>query len=136
MLDEIVAIAQTRAKRLVRSVAIPAALALVGGVFVLFAVIGLFAALFYWLELGYGPIAASLICAAVAIVLAIASLLPAMFKRRPPRPPPASEGTLPQFVLLAAKGASRLTPRQLVVTAALLGAALVLSARGENKRKR
>ena len=133
MLDEIVAIAQARAKSAARRAATSTAFAVDGGVFVLFAVCALFAALFYWTEPERGPVAASLICAAVAIVLAIASLMPLMFKRRPPPPPPASEGALPQFVLLAAKGASRLTPRQLVVTAALLGAALVLSARGEKK---
>ena len=132
MINEIVAFAQVRATRAVRRAAVPAAFALVGGVFVLFAVIGLFAALFYWLELELGPIAASLICAAVAIVLALVSLLPLTFRRRPP-PPPPSEAALPQFVLLAAKSAPNLTPRQLVLTAAVLGVALVLSARRDAK---
>ncbi len=132
MSNEIVAFAKARAKTAVRRAAVPAAFAVIGGLFVLFAVAGLFAALFFWFEPEHGPIAASLICAAVAIVLAIVSLLPLMFKRRLP-PPPPSEGALPQFVLLVAKAAPRPTPRQLIVTAALLGAALVLSARGDKK---
>src|SRR5208282_1361654 len=120
MANEIVAFAQAQAKAAVRRAAVPAAFALGGGLFVLFAVAGLFAALFFWFEPEHGPIASALICAAVAIVLAIVALLPLLFKRRP-APAPPSEGTLPQFVSLMAKTAPSLTPRQLIVTAALLG---------------
>jgi hypothetical protein len=130
MINEIVAFARAQAKTAVRRAAVPAAFALVGGLLVLFAVAGLFAALFFWFEPEHGPIASSLICVAVAIVLAIVSLAPLMFKRRPP---PPAEGTLPQLVSLVAKTAPSLAPRQLVVTAALLGVALVLSARGNKK---
>jgi uncharacterized membrane protein YhaH (DUF805 family) len=132
MTNELVALAQARAKRAARRVAIPAVFALMAGLFVLFAVAGLFAALFFWFEPEHGPIAASLICAAVAIVLTIVSLLPLMFKRRRPAPPP-SEGTLPQLVSLVAKTAPNMEPRQLILTAAVLGVALILSARGNKK---
>jgi putative superfamily III holin-X len=132
MRTEIVAFAQAQARAAARRAAVPAAFALAGGLFVLFTVAGLFAALFFWFEPEHGPIAASLICAAVAIVLAIVSLLPLMFKRRRPAPPP-SEGTLPQLVSLVAKTAPNMEPRQLILTAAVLGVALVLSARGNKK---
>ncbi len=132
MINEFVALATARAKTTARRIAIPTAFALVAGLFVLFAVAGLFAALFFWFEPGHGPIAAALFCAAIAIVLAIIAALPLMFKRRP-APQPASASALPEFVTLMAETASRLGPRQLVVTAALLGVALVLSARGNKK---
>ena len=133
MTNQLVALAQAHAKAAARRAAVTAAFALVGAVFALFALAGLFAALFFWVELELGPIAAALICAAVAIVLAILALLPLALKRRPRRaPPPAPEGALPQFVSLLAQTAPRLAPRQLLVTAALLGVALALS-RGNKK---
>lgn len=132
MLTEFVALAEARAKRAVGRVALSAAFALVAGVFALFAAAGLFMALFSWLDAEHGPVVAALICAGAAIGLAILALLPLAFRRRPaPQPPP--EGALPQLVALMAKSAPELSPRQLVVTAALLGAALALSARGSRK---
>ena len=132
MLNELVALAEVQAKKAARRVAFQAAFALVGGLFILFAVAGLFAALFFWLEPDRGRIASALICAGVAILLAIIALLPFAFKRRRPTPPPP-EPALPQFVSLMAKAAPGLGPRQLVVTAALLGVALALSIRGNKK---
>jgi len=132
MFSELVAYARAQAKARVRRVAVPAAFALVGGLFVLFAVAGLFVALFFWLQPKLGPIAAALICAGVAIVLAIVALLPLGFKRRP-APQPAPQGALPQFVSLMAKTAPSLEPRQLVLAAALIGVAVALSARGNKK---
>ena len=132
MTNEIVAFAQAQAKKAARRAAVPAAFALVCGLFVLFAVAGLFAALFFWLEPEHGLVAAALICAAIALVLAILASLPLMFKRRRP-PPPPYQGSLPQFMSLMAKSAPSLAPRQLIVTAALIGVALVLSARGSKK---
>ena len=132
MISEIVALAQAQAKAAARRAAVPAAFALAAGLFVLFAVVGAFAALFFWLEPHRGPVAAALICAGVALVLAILMLLPLMFKRRRPSPPPY-EGSLPQFVSLMAKTAPRLAPRQLIVAAALIGAALALSGRRNRK---
>ncbi len=132
MINELVALARAQAKAAARRAAVPAAFALVGGLFVLFAVGGLFAALFFWLEPALGSIAAALICAGVAIVLAIVALLRLTFKRRHARRP-AAEGALPQFVSLLAKTAPSLTPRQLIGTAALLGVALALSGRGNKK---
>ncbi len=132
MIHELVALAETQAKAAARRIAIPIAFAVVAGLFVLFAVAGLFAALFFWFEPEHGPIAAALICTGVAIILALLALLPLAFRRRPaPRPQP--EGALPQFVSLMAKTAPNLGPRQLIVTAALLGAALVFTARGNRK---
>jgi|SRR5208283_756766 len=132
MINELVAFARARAKAKARRVAVRAAFALVGGVFALVAVSGLFVALFSWLAPGLGSIAAALICAGVAIVLAILALLPLAFKRRP-APQLAQEGALPQVVSLMAKTAPSLAPRQLILIAALLGVALALSARGSKK---
>jgi hypothetical protein len=132
MINQLVAFAEAQAMAAARRIAAPAAFALVGGLFALFGVAGLFAALFFWIEPERGPIPAALICAAIAIGLAIMALLPLAFRRRPP-PRPASEGTLPQFVSLMAKTAPSLAPKQLIVTAALLGVALVLSAQGNKK---
>ena len=101
MTSEIVTLAQAQARAAARRAAVPAAFALVAGLFVLFAVAGAFAALFFWLEPHRGPAAAALICAGVALVLAILMMLPLMFKRRRPSPP-LYEGSLPQFVSLMA----------------------------------
>jgi hypothetical protein len=132
MTNEIVAFAQARAKTAARRAAVPAAFALVCGLFVLFAVAGLFAALFFWLEPEHGPAGAALICAAIALVLAILASLPLLFKRRT-QPPPAYEGSLPQFVSLMGRTAPNLAPRQLIVAAALLGVVLALSGQGKKK---
>jgi hypothetical protein len=132
MINQLVAFAEAQAMAAARRVAAPAAFALLGGLFALFGVAGLFAALFFWIEPGLGPIPAALICAAIAIVLAIVALLPLAFRRRP-APQPASERALPQLVSLMAKTAPTLAPKQLIVTAALLGVALVLSAQGTKK---
>jgi len=131
MIREIVAFARTEAKAAARRAAASAAFALVAGLFVLFAIACLFAALFLWLEPRHGPIIAALVCAGVALFLAILALLPLMFRRRPPPPPP--EASLPQLLSLMAKAAPNLGPRQLVLTAALIGVALALSARGSKK---
>jgi Putative Actinobacterial Holin-X, holin superfamily III len=132
MTNEIVAFAQARAKTAARRVAVPTAFALLCGLFVLFAVVGLFAALFFWLEPHRGPAAAALICAGIALVLAILASLPLMFKRRR-APPPPNAGSLPQFASLMARTAPNLAPRQLIVAAALLGLALALSGRRNRK---
>lgn len=133
MKNEIVAFVQTQAKTAVRRVAVPTAFAVVGGLFVLFAIGSLFAALFFWLELQYGAIVAALIVAAVALAIAIIAFLPLLVKRPPPPPPPPSEAALPQLVSLMARTAPRLAPRQLIIAAALLAAALVISGRGQKK---
>jgi hypothetical protein len=131
MANEIVAFVQAQARTAARRAAVPAAFALAGGLFGLFAVAGLFAALFFWLEPDHGPIAASLIVTAVAIALGILAVLPLMFKRSPPPPPP--DAALPAFVSLVARSAPSLAPRQLIVTVALLGVALIFTARGSKK---
>ena len=56
MKNEIVAFAEAQAKTAVRRVAVRAAFALIGGLFVLFAVAALFSTLFFWLEPELGPI--------------------------------------------------------------------------------
>jgi len=132
MIDQLVGLAEAQARAAARRVAAQAAFALVGGLFALFAVAGLFAALFFWMETEIGPILAALICAAIAVVLAILALLPLAFGRRP-APRPASEAALPQFVSLLANAAPNLAPRQVILTAALLGVALALSVRGSKK---
>ena len=131
MTNEIVAFAQARAKTAVRRVAVPTAFALTGGLFVLFALAGLFSALFFWMEPEHGPLAASLIVAAVALVLALLAFLP-LALRRPPAPPPPPDPMPAQFVSLMARTAPNLAPRQLIVTAAVLGARL--SSPGAAKR--
>ncbi len=131
MANEIVAFAQAKAKAAVRRAAVPAAFALAGGLFVLFAIAGLFSALFFWLEPELGPVAASLILAAVALILALLAFAPLVLRRQPPPPPP--DAMLPQFVSLMARAAPGLGPRQLVVTAALLAVALVFTGRGQKK---
>src|SRR5271165_2950334 len=126
MANEIVAFARAQARAAARRAAVPAALALTGGLFVLFAIAGLFAALFFWLEPEHGPLAASLIVAGVALVLAALAFLPLAF-RRPAPPPPPPDPMLPQFISLMARTAPSLSPKQLIVTAAVIGAALVFA---------
>jgi len=132
MANEIVAFAQAKAKAAARRAAVPAAFALTGGLFVLFAIAGLFSALFFWLEPDHGPVAASLILTAVALVLALLAFAPLLLRRQPP-PPPPQDAMLPQFVSLMARAAPGLGPRQLVVTAALVAVALVFTGRGQKK---
>jgi hypothetical protein len=131
MINGIAALVQQQAKTAARRALTPVAFALIGGLFVLFALAGLFAALFFWLEPDHGPIAASLICTAVAIVLALIAFLPLMFRRRPP--PSQLDGTFPQVASLIAKTVPKLGPRDIIVTAALLGVALIFSTRGTKK---
>lgn len=133
MTNEISAYVQGQVKTAVRRVATPAAFGLVAGLFVLFAVAGLFAALFFWFEPDHGPISASLICTAVALVLGIIASAPLLVGKRAP-PPPPPDAMLPQFVSLMTRTAPGLGPRQIVMTAALVGVALVLSARGGVKK--
>jgi hypothetical protein len=132
MRDEIVAYAQARAKTAARRVAVPAAFALTGGLFVLFAIVALFFALFFWQEPEHGPLAASLIVAAVALVLAVLAFLPLAFRPSPP-PPPPPDPMLPQFISLMARTAPGLSPKQLIATAAVVGAALFFTGRGQKK---
>jgi hypothetical protein len=132
MLNELVAVAEAQAKAAARRIAVPAAFAVVGGLFVLFAVAGLFAALFFWIEPDHGPIIAALICAAVALVLAILALLPLAF-RRPAPPPPRPNNALPQFVSLLARTAPGLSLRQIAWAAVLIGAAVLFGARANRK---
>lgn len=136
MVNEVVALVQDRATAAVKRAVTPAAFALIAALFLLFAIAALFAALFYWLEPAHGAVVAALICAAVAIVLGLIALAPLAFGRRKPPPPPprAASGVLPLFVGAATKSASRLTPRQMLVAAALIGAALVLTARDSGKK--
>ncbi len=135
MRNEIVALAQQQAQAAVRRVAISAAFTCVAGVFFLIALVGLFAALFFWLEAMVGPIAASSIVAAIALVLGLLALVPLTAKRRP-KPPPAFDATLPQFVPLLAKSAPSLSPKQTAVAAFLLAIALGLMARGSSSGKK
>ena len=132
MRDEIVAYAQAQAKTAARRIAVPAAFALTGGLFVLFAIAGLFSALFFWLEPEHGPTAASLIVAAVALVLGVLAFVPLAF-RRPAPPPPPPDPMLPQFVSLMARTAPGLSPKQMIVAAAVLAAALVFTGRSQKK---
>jgi hypothetical protein len=134
MANEIVAFAQRQATMAVRRAAVPAGFALAGGILFLFAVAGLFAALFFWLEPEYGPLEASLLVAAVAIILGLLALLPLALKRRPKPPPP--DATLPQFVSLLTRSTPGFAPRQLILTGILLALALGLTARGSKDSKR
>jgi hypothetical protein len=134
MRNEIVAFAQRQATMAARRAAVPAVSAFVGVILFIFAVAGLFAALFFWLEPVYGPIEAALIVTAVAIVLGLVALLPLAVKRRPPPPPP--DPTLDQFVSLVARSTPGLAPRHLILTAFLAALALGLSGRRPaDKRK-
>jgi hypothetical protein len=122
--------AQTAAKR----IAIPAAFGLVAGVFFLVVVIGLFAALFYWLTSLYGPITAALLVAAVALVLGLIALLPVVVRRRPAPPPPAPNP--PQFASLLAQTAPALALKRPLLSAFLLAVALGMMARGSSAGKK
>ncbi len=134
MKDEIVAFARRQATIAVRRAAIPAVFGLAAVIFLLFAVTGLFAALFFWFAPAYGPLAASLIVTAVALVLALLALLPFAFKRRPTPTPP--DATLTQFVSLVARSTPGHAPRQLILTAVLLALAIGLTARGSSDGKK
>jgi cytochrome c biogenesis protein CcdA len=140
MRNEIVALAQyfgrRQAQAAIRRAALPAAFGLAAAVLFLFAVAGLFVALFYWLAPLYGPAGAALITAAVAFVLGLIAIAPLAFKRRPKPPPPAADSTLPHFVSLVAQSASSNSPRQTALAAFLLAVALGLMARGSSDRKK
>jgi hypothetical protein len=135
MAIEIVDLVRQQVASAVRRAAAPVAFALIGLIFVLFTVAGLFAALFFWLEPERGPVAASLICSGVALALAIVSALPLLFRRSKPPPPPQTDDMLPRFIGLMARSAPGFAPRQLIVTAALVGAVLFVTARGASKRE-
>jgi Putative Actinobacterial Holin-X, holin superfamily III len=134
MMNEIVAIAQQQAQAAIRRAAVPAALGVVALVLFLFALSALFAALFFWEMPIYGPLVASLIVAAVAVVLGIVALLLMRIGRRPKPPPPAPDPTLP-LVSLLAQSAPSLGPKTAAWTAVLMALALGLMARGSAGKK-
>ncbi len=135
MRNEIVALAQQKAAAAARRAAVPAALGFAAAVLFLFAVAGLFAALFFWLAPLYGPAGAALIVAALAFVLGLITIALLAFRRRP-QPAPAPDPTLPQVVSLLAQSASSLGPRQAALAAFLLAIALGLIARGSSDAKK
>ena len=132
MPNEISAYLRSQIRAAVRRAVTPAAFAVTAGLFALFAIAGLFAALFFWLEPEHGPIAASLICTVVALVLGAVAAAPLLFGGRA-APAPGQAPALPQFVSLVARTAPGMGPRQVVIAAALIGAAVVLSAREGKK---
>jgi uncharacterized membrane protein YqjE len=135
MRNPIVEIAQQQAQAAIRRAIVPAAIGVVALVFFLFALVALFAALFFLEEPIYGPRTAALIIAAVAFVLGLIAVLFLMIGRRPkPSPPP--DTTLPQLVTLLAQAAPSVTPRQAAFAAALLALALGLMSRGSSTDKK
>ncbi len=133
MPNEITAYVQSQIRTAVRKAVTPAAFAVTAGLFVLFAVAGLFAASFFWLEPEHGPIAASLICTGVALILGLVAAAPLLVGRRAAPLPRQQAPALPQFVSLMARTAPGMGPRQVAVAAALIEAAIVLSARAGKK---
>ncbi len=133
---EILALVREQVASSLRRAAGAAMFALIVALFVLFAVAGLFGALFFWVERDHGPLGASLVCAGVALVLAALFALPLLFRpRRPPPPPPRpADGMLPQILTLMTKSTQNLTPRQLALAAAAVGVALLLSSRRGGKK--
>jgi branched-subunit amino acid ABC-type transport system permease component len=117
-----------------RRAAVPAAFGLIAAILFLFAVGGLFAALFFWLEPLYGAPGAALITAAVAIMLGLLAIAAVAFKRRP-QPAPVPDAMLPQFVSLMAQGSSNRS-RRIAVAAVLVAIALGLLARGSSSDKK
>jgi Putative Actinobacterial Holin-X, holin superfamily III len=128
-------IARQQAEVAIRRAAIPAALGVVALVLFLFALGGLFVALFYWEEPAHGPLIGALIVAGVALILAVMAVLVLTMRRRPP-PPPAPNPTMPQVVSLLAQTAPSLAPGRPLLTAVLLAVALGLMARGSSTDKR
>jgi hypothetical protein len=141
MASEIVALAQAyaqqQAQAAVRRVTVPAVSGLAAATLFLVALVGLFAALFFWLVPMYGPAGAALIVAVVALVLGFIAALPLMVGRRPkPAPPPVPNPTLPQVASLLAQSAPSLASKRPLVTALLLAAALGLMARGASSERK
>jgi branched-subunit amino acid ABC-type transport system permease component len=134
----IVEIAQQQAQAALRRAVIPAAIAVVALVFFLFALVALFAALFFLEEPIYGPRSTALIVAAVAFALGLVAVLFLFVGRRPkPAPtPPPTESTLPQLLTLLAQAAPSVAPRQAAFAAALLALALGLMSRGSSTEKK
>jgi hypothetical protein len=132
----IVEIAQQQAQAAIRRAVVPAAIAAIALVFFLFALVALFAALFFLEEPIYGPRSAALIIAAVAFVLGLIAVL-FLVVRRPPKPsPPAPDATLPHLVTLLAQAAPSVGPRQAAFAAALLALGLGLMSRGSSTDKK
>lgn len=133
MTNEIVALVQkqvqTQVNVVVRRVAVPAAFAAVAGLFALFALAGLFMALFFWLAPERGPLEASLIVTLVALALALLAVLPIVFRRKPAPPPVQQDSMLPQFVSLLARTTPGLSPKSLIISAALVAAMLFFGSR-------
>jgi putative superfamily III holin-X len=136
MRNVIVEIAQQQAQAAIRRAIVPAAIGVVALVFFLFALVAVFAALFFLEEPIYGPRAAALIIAAVSFILGLIAVLLLMVGRRPKPPPPAPDTTLPQIVSLLAQSAPSLAPRQTALAAVLLALALGLMTRGSSTGKK
>ena len=135
MRNVIAEIAQQQAQAAVRRAVVPAAIGVVALVFFLFALVALFAALFYLVEPIYGPGSAALIIAAVAFVLGLVAVL-FLVVRPQPKPAPPPDTTLPQLVTLLTQAAPSVAPRQVAFGAALLALALGLMSRGSSTDKK
>jgi hypothetical protein len=135
MRNVIAEVAQRQAQAAVRRAVVPAAIAFVALVFFLFALVALFAALFYLAEPIYGPRSAALIIAAVAFVFGLVAVLFLVVRRRP-KPAPQPDTTLPQLVTLLTQAAPSVAPRQVAFAAALLALAIGLMSRGSSTDKK
>ncbi len=123
-----------RTRAAMRRQAISLAYVLVGAVFALFALAGLFAALFFALEPGYGPMRASLIVAAVAFLLTLLATAPLWLPRR--RPPPPPDPTLAELLALASKGNPGAAPSKLAIVGVIAALALGLLASRKSEAER
>jgi uncharacterized membrane protein (DUF485 family) len=88
MWRSLVGLADDQARSAAQRFALPVTLILVGAAFVILALAGFFAALFFWLAESHGPVAAALVVACLAFLAAFACVLPLVIKRanRPPEP--------------------------------------------------
>ena len=140
MIGDLVNLLGQQARASIRGAAAPAIFLLVAAGFVLLGAAAMFIALFFWLAPAYGPVAATLACAALAFGLALAAALPVLLrKRRPPPSQPMPDLIMPNLMptLIAAlpEVARALGPRTLAVGAVLAALVLGFAARSSGDDK-
>jgi hypothetical protein len=132
MWRSLVGMADDQARSAAQRFAWPVTLILIGASFVILALAGFFAAVFFWLAAYHGPVAAALVVACLAFLAAFACVLPLVIDRTKRSPAPTTQ--VSGFAAALPKIAPVIGARPVALGALALALAVgFLSRRSENR---
>jgi uncharacterized membrane protein (DUF485 family) len=132
MWHSLVGLADDQARSAARRFAWPVTLILIGAAFVILALAGFFAALFFWLASSHGPVVAALVVACLAFLAAFACVVPILVNRANRSPAPATQ--ISSFAAALPKVAPFFGTRPVALGAVALALIVgFLSRRSENR---